>query len=507
MSRRTLLAIPVAVFALVLPLLFLHGGGQSKLPLPRSAAVRAALADPQIHAHLKQDGFDHARVTALDSRLARVALFDGPRIRAVAAVDRRGVVEHQQLYTPGGPLYGSRLSNSPWLLAVLAIGFLLAAATRPLLSLRNLDVVALLSLTVPIVADDHQLFALSVLSGYPPLAYLCWRFVQWASSAHEPRLAEPLFAPAGWRMPRALAYGIGTAAVLLGIVAVSSPGAIDVGFASTAGATLLLHGTLPYGHMPPDLVHGDTYPLLNYVLYLPAAAIAPVRDAFDDTSSAVLVAFAAALLVAVALRSSGRRAVLAWLCFPPLAVAVASGTNDLLLAAAVATALALAARGGRSTLALAAGAWIKLAPLALLPLWFLRLRGRPLARALAAAAGLSASLLIWMLLLGGVAAPGRMLHALSFQFERGTLQSAWTLLGADGLQRVVQAATVALVAWTGLYAARVRDLDAGRLAALAGAVLAALQLSASNWSYLYLVWLFPCAAVALIGDAARSRSR
>jgi hypothetical protein len=500
MSRRTLLAVPVAVFAIALPLLLMHGGGPSKLPLPRSAAVRAALADPGIHAQLKRHGYDHARVTALDSQLDRVALFDGRRIRAVAAVDRRGSVEHRQIYTPGAPLYGSRLSDSPWLLAVLGLGFLLAAATRPLLSLRNLDLVALLSLTVPIVAGDHQLFELSVLSGYPPLAYLCWRFVQRASSAREPRRAEPLLAPAGWRMRRALAYGIGTAAVLLGIVAVSSAGAIDVGFASTAGATLLLHGTLPYGHMPPDVVHGDTYPLLNYVLYLPAAAVGPVRDAFDDTSSAVLVGFAAALVVAVALRPSGRRAVLAWLCFPPVAVAVASGTNDLLLAAAVAAALALAARESRSTLALAAGAWIKLAPLVILPLWLSRLRGRSLARGLGAAAGLSASLLLWLLILGGAAAPGRMIHALSFQLERGTLQSAWALLGAGGLQRVVQAATLGLIAWTALYARRARDLEPARLAALAGAVLAALQLSASNWSYLYLVWLFPCAAVALIGE-------
>jgi glycosyl transferase family 87 len=500
MSRRSLLAIPIAVFAIALPLLLVHGGGRSKLPLPRSAAVRAALADPGIRAQVRRRGFDHARVTPLDSRLARVALFDGARIRAVAAVDRRGVVEHRQIYSPGAPLYGSSLSDSPWLLAALVVGFLLATATRPLVSLRNLDLVALVSLAVPIVAGDHQLFELSVLSGYPPLAYLCWRFVRRASSAGPAPAAQPLFAPAGWRVPRALAYGIGTAAVLLGIVAVSSGGAIDVGFASTAGATLLLHGTLPYGHMPPDLVHGDTYPLLNYVLYLPAAAVAPVRDAFDDTSSAVLVAFAAALLVAVALRASGRRAVLAWLCFPPVAVAVASGTNDLLLAAAVAAGLALAARGGRSALALAAGAWIKLAPLAVLPFWLARLRGRPLARALAAAAGLSASLVTWMLILGGAAAPARMVHALSFQFERGTLQSAWALLGAGGLQHVAQAATLGLIAWTALHARRVPDLDPARAAALAGAVLAALQLSASNWSYLYVVWLFPCAAMALIGE-------
>ncbi len=496
MSRRSLLAIPIAVFAIALAGLLIRGNGESKLPLPRAQALHAALADPLVHKQLASRGWDHARVGPLDSKLARVTFFDGPHLRAVAAVDAHGVVEHTQVYVAGAPQYGSRLSDAPWLLALLAIGFVLATATLPLISLRNLDVVALLGLTVPILAGDHQLLELSVLSGYVPLAYLCWRFVHRATRAAEPEPGTPLYK---LLTTRVLPYGIGTAAALLAIVAVTSPGAIDVGFASTAGATLLLHGTLPYGHMPPDVVHGDTYPLLNYVLYLPAAAIAPVRDAFDDTSSAVLVAFAAALVVALALRGSGRRAVLAWLSFPPLAVAVASGTNDLLLAAALALALAAAARGGRSALALAAGAWIKLAPVALLPVWLARTRGKPLLRGVGAVAAVTATLTVWILVLGGTAGIGHMLHALSFQLSRGTLQSAWALLGLGAAQQVAQAATIALVAWAALHA-RAHKLDAAQLAALSGAVLAALQLSASNWSYLYVVWLFPCAAVALLAE-------
>ncbi|HEY1596212.1 MAG TPA: hypothetical protein VGF74_12505 [Thermoleophilaceae bacterium] len=490
----------IAVFAIALAGLLAHGNGQSKLPLPRREAVRAALADPAIHKQLARYGWDHTRVTALDSKLARVSFFDGPRIRGIAAVDARGRTEHTQVLAPGAPQYGSRLSDAPWFLALLALGFLLATVTLPLLSLRNLDVLALLGLTVPILAGDHQLLELSVLSGYVPLAYLCARLLHRATRADPP--PEPrahLYELVTPRLPRLLGLGIAAAAALLAIVAISSPGAIDVGFASTAGATLLLHGTLPYGHMPPDVVHGDTYPLLNYVLYLPAAAVSPVRDAFDDTSSAVLVAFAAALVVAVALRKSGPRTVLAWLCFPPLAVAVASGTNDLLVAAAVALALALVARGGRAALALTAGAWIKLAPLALLPIWLARTTGRPLLRAAGAVAGLSAALALWILVLAGPAGIGHMLHALSFQLDRGTLQSAWALLDLGALQQVAQAATIALVAWGALNARRIAA-DPVRLAALSGAVLTALQLSASNWSYLYVVWLFPCAAVALIAD-------
>jgi hypothetical protein len=434
-----------------------------------------------------------------------VTFFDGARIRAVAAVDAQGRVEHTQLFSPGAPWYGSSLSDAPWLLALLAVGFVFATATLPLLSWRNLDVLALLALTIPILAGDHQLFSLSVLSAYPVLLYLCARFLWRATHGGEQQPGTPLWEDATRSVPRLLGYLTAAAALALAMVAISSPGAIDVGFASMAGGTLLLHGTLPYGHMPPDVVHGDTYPLLNYVLYLPAAAIAPVRDAFDDTSSAVLVAFAAALVVAAALRKSGPRAALAWLCFPPLAVAVASGTNDLLLAAAVALALSLAARSGRSALALAAGAWIKLAPLALVPLWLARTRGRPRARAITAMAGLTAALTATLLVMGGTTGLGHMLDAMTFQLERGTLQSAWALLGANWAQHIAQAATLALIAWAALQA-RTIATDPVRLAALCGAVLAALQLSATNWSYLYVVWLFPCAAFALLGERAEKRA-
>ena len=505
MSRRSLLALPIAVFAIALAGLLARGDVRHELPLPKQAAVRAALANPAVHKHLAKLGYDRTRATALDSQLARVSFFDGARIRAVAAVDARGRVEHTQLFSPGAPWYGSRLSDAPWLLALLALGFVFATATFPLLSWRNLDVLALLAFTLPIVAGDRQLFELSVLSGYPLLAYLCARFIWRATHAADDRTRTPLWEDAMRSVPRLLGYLTAAAALLLAVVAISSPGAIDVGFASMAGGTLLLHGTLPYGHMPPDVVHGDTYPLLNYVLYLPAAAIAPVRDAFDDTSSAVLVAFAAALVVAAALRKSGRRALLAWLCFPPLAVAVASGTNDLLLAAAIALTLALAAHSSRSALMLAAGAWIKLAPIALAPLWLARTRGKPLMRAVTAMAALSAALIATLLVMGGSSGVAHMLDAMTFQLDRGTLQSAWALLDATWAQHIAQAATLALIAWSALKAREIAT-DPARLAALCGALLAALQLSATNWSYLYVVWLFPCAAFALLGDRSEKRA-
>src|SRR6185437_10566013 len=475
MSRRLL---PAAVFLIALVALFATKGGDG-LPLPAKTAVAAAKTDPAVANQLRAYGYDHTQVTRLDETTDRVSFFDGPRIRAIAAVNTNEEVRHTQTFKPGSPRYGSKTSDSPWLLAILSIAFFAATATRPLRSMRNLDVIALLAFAIPILAGDHQLLTLSVVSGYVPLAYLCARCA-WRATHDEKTPASPL-------VERIPAHYIAAAAILLAFMAVGSSGAIDVGFASTAGATLLLHGTLPYGHIPADVVHGDTYPLLNYVLYLPAAVIAPVRDAFDDTSGALLVGLAAALLTAIAMKSS--RLTLAWLCFPPVVVAVAAGTNDLLLALAIAAALAYSSR---SILALTAGAWIKLAPVALLPIWLVRTRGKNLTSAAALTTALTASLLI----LGGPGAFEDMLHALSFQFSRGNAQSAWSMLGIEALQPIAQATVIAGIAWATTRADRIN------LAAASGAILAALQLTAGNWTYLYVVWLFPALAFALLSAGA-----
>ena len=62
---------------------------------------------------------------------------------------------------------------------------------------------------------------------------------------------------------------------------VTSTGPSDVAFAALAGATDLVHGVVPYGHIPGFILHGDTYPLLTYAVYVPAAAVMPVTDLFE----------------------------------------------------------------------------------------------------------------------------------------------------------------------------------------------------------------------------------
>ena len=87
-------------------------------------------------------------------------------------------------------------------------------------------------------------------------------------------------------------------ALVFAMVGISSPLAIDVAYAAMEGATQIVHGVLPYGHLPGDVIHGDTYPILSYALYAPVAWVAPVESTFSSVDAALAVAVLAALATA-----------------------------------------------------------------------------------------------------------------------------------------------------------------------------------------------------------------
>ena len=258
----------------------------------------------------------------------------------------------------------------------------------------------------------------------------------------------------------------------------------------------MLDGALPYGNLAyGDLVHGDTYPLLAYLAYIPGALVAPVRGGFDNLDGALWVATGFALVAAIALaRLGGIRVALAFLAFPPVMIAASSGSNDVVAAALVAVALALG-----STAALTAAGWVKLAPLALVPLWVSAAeRG---GRALIGAGAVTGALAIVLVLLGGFAGFGHLFDALSFQAQRGSLVSPWSVIGGGGDAQVVfQAAVIAGIAAACMRVWSDRSLaaDPRRTAALGAAILLAVQLAANFWTYTYLAWAFPLIAVALL---------
>jgi hypothetical protein len=199
---------------------------------------------------------------------------------------------------------------------------------------------------------------------------------------------------------------------------------------------------------------------------------------------------------------AGLRAALAWLAFPALLITASTGTTDVALAAMLAGAVLLWRRPAVCAGMLAVGGWFKLAPFALLPVRLAPLRGRRLAGALASVALVSLPLVVLLVVLGGIRGPGEMLHAMSFQFSRGSLQSAWATLGLERLQPLVEACVLGLIAAAVVALRRDPALadQPARMAALMAAILLGLQLSAVYWTFLYVAWVAPLIVLSLLSD-------
>lgn len=500
--------------------------------IPADRAVRLALRDVKTRQALAGADWNRARVDRLDSRLEQVTFFAGPQVVAEVALQRDGTVLAGVNAREQREPYGDWLAYQPALLVGLSALFVLMTGVVPLRRARNLDVLASVSLVVSVVLFQHRYVAASLLIALPGMVYLLARSVRRAlGPPSEPPASIPLLAaltrgvdPARRvRWLRALLVSLGLVVAMIGL---SSPGPVDVIFAVMEGATRLVHGVLPYGHMPPGVIHGDTYPILSYALYAPLAWLSPVNTLWDPVDVGLAVAVLAALVAAWAVfrtvagaparrrRRAGRgdrpapaeeaglRAAVAFLGFPPLLITVSTGTTDVVLAAILAVAIVVWRRPTACSSLLAAAAWFKLAPFALLPVCLAPLRGRALVRALAAIVLVSLPPLALLLVLGGVHGPVDMLHAMSYQFSRGSLQSVWSALGIGGLQPVAEAGVLGLVAAAAVKLRREPDLarDRARMAALAAAILLGLQLAADYWAFLYVVWFMPLVGASLLAD-------
>jgi chromate transport protein ChrA len=80
----------------------------------------------------------------------------------------------------------------------------------------------------------------------------------------------------------------------------------------------------------------------------------------------------------------------------------------------------------------------------------------------------------------------------------------WSVLGIGALQPLAQACVLGLIAGAVLKLRREPDLarDRARMAALAAAILLALQLAADHWAFLYLAWVMPLVCLSLLAERA-----
>jgi hypothetical protein len=367
-------------------------------------------------------------------------------------------------------------------------------------------VLAALGLTIWTV--NQRLFAVTMILGVGLMAYLAARCLRVASRPAVDQGGQFLL-DLNSGGPALLRLIVGAFAVLAVMATIPGGQVGDVSQASMSGATEILGGTIPYGHIMDGIVHGDTYPIFAYVLYAPAALIWPVHDLFDNLDGGLWIAAIAMLAAAFALFKSARdaedealglRHAAAWLVFPPMLVTASAGSNDLPTAALLAWAIATFAYAGRTSGWLSAAAWAKVVPVFILPLWLARFRGAELKRALIGPVVLTVAMLGLLLALGGTDGVHKMVEAIAFQSDRGSQLSFWVVTGTPALQIVVQALGFALAAAAAVAVWRSTELGESliRVCAVSAAVLLTFEIGASYWSYAYLPWVYPLLAVALL---------
>jgi hypothetical protein len=375
------------------------------------------------------------------------------------------------------------------------------------LRMRNLDLIALTSLSISLAWFNHADIYQSVPAAYPPLAYLLARLV-WLARPGAPR-PPPLRLNLSPRVLTLLLVALVAFRIALNV---ENSNVIDVGYANVVGAQKVIDGAPLYGQFPADISRGDTYGPVSYEAYVPFVWLWGFSGTWDDLPAAHAAAIFFDLLAIAMLFLLGRRIrgpstgivlAYAWAAYPFTAFVLESNSNDALVAALVLAALLAATSPPARGVLAAFAALTKFAPLALAPLLATHRRSRRgvllFAFAFAVAAVVASIPAFAHNTLATIFS-----RSVQYQADRSAPFSIWGLYGGLHVeQTVVQALAVALA--LGLALQRRDDLT--RLAAAAAAILIAVQLGVTYWFYLYIPWFFGPAIVAILGGGRLERRR
>jgi Glycosyltransferase family 87 len=372
--------------------------------------------------------------------------------------------------------------------------------------LLHLDLLVLLGLGVSLLFFNRGEITASVSLTYPVLGYVFGRML-WVGMRPRDR-PGPLIPVLGVRWLAIIAVVLAGARIALNV---TDSHVIDIGVAGVVGADHITHGQELYnGAFAPGVgIRGDVYGPFNYLAYVPFETAFPWHGHWGDVPAAHAAAIAFDLLTALGLLALGRRLrpgepgrtlgvalMFAWLAYPFTLYTMNANANDSLIAATgVGAMLVLTSPPARGAM-VALGAAAKFGSAALAPLFATgtgERRGRS-AIAFAIAFVVVTALLILPFL------PNGGLHefydrTLGYQASRSSPFSVWGLAPSlDFLRPVERVATVALALAVGLWPARKTP---AQVAALAAAVLIAVQLGATHWFYFYVVWFLPLVLAAL----------
>ena len=508
-----------------------EAGPESDHNLSESRAIRIARRDPQVAAERRRYG--HLEPTAEPKPGTWQVDFyaDGVERVQVIVDDATGAIRETwtgyqiawQMARGYPDQFGHKL-NAPYVWLSLAAIFLLGLLDlRRMRRMVHLDLLVLLSFGVSEIYFNDGNIGVSVPLAYPPLLYLLARMI-WVGFRGAGDGLRPS-TPTAW-----LAIG---GAFLLGFriaLNVVDSGVIDVGYAGVIGADHLTHGQAIWNNFPSDNSFGDTYGPFNYFAYVPFELVLPWSGSWDDLPAAHAAAIFFDLATVAGLYALGRRlrpggegrrlgVILgfAWAAYPFTDYALQSNSNDALVAALLVWALVLFASPIWRGVMLALSIATKFAPVPLVPLFAagesgLLTRGddsqsllgrlRPVALfggALVVVCGL-------MLILPAID-PGLGTfyeRTLKSQIDRTSPFSIW---GQDtSLEWVQTAVKVFAIALAIAVAFVPRRRSLPQVAALAAAVIIAVELTAEHWFYLYIPWFFGLALAGLVAAGASSGS-
>jgi hypothetical protein len=435
-----------------------------------------------------------------------------------------------------------RKINEPWIWLPLCALFLvgLADLRRPL-SIRNLDLLVLLSFSLSLLYFNRgNVFAAMPLA-YPPMLYLLGRMA-WIGFRGRGSGARPF-----WPVWVLLAATVFLAGFRIGLN-VRASNVIDVGLAGVIGAQRIVEdGEAPYGNMPDDVGkecgpadadgyvreriqtngrcevandRGDTYGPVSYLAYAPGFLATGWSGKWDYLPAAHFTSILWDVLAllgmgALGLRFGGVRLAatlaFAWAAYPFTQYVSSSNSNDAIMPALLVWGLVFVTSPPARGLFVGLASWTKFAALLLLPLWasYGRVRRAPRQQLLYAGGVLLATALgFWVLLL-----EPDPLHAarvfwdrtFGWQLTRPSPFSIWDWDEYPGFPdlHLVQTVLKAVLLGTAVLLAFVpRVRTALQLAALSGALLLGFELVLTHWFYLYIPWFFPFVAFALLAPAA-----
>jgi hypothetical protein len=442
-----------------------------------------------------------------------------------------------------GAFGGQQINSVPIWVGFCLIFLLGLADLRRPLSLRNLDLLVLLSFSVSLWFFNQGDIFTSVPLAYPPMVYLLARMV-WAA-----RRGGPGSSPAVWPIWLLAAATLFLAGFRVGLN-VRDSNVIDVGYSGVIGAHRIVHGQSPYGHMPvqEDLracgpadaegeirdrvqtngrcessnARGDTYGPVAYEAYVPGYLALGWSGKWDDLPASHATAILFDLLALLGLFLLGRRfggarlaaqLPFAWAAYPFTQYVSSSNTNDAIMPVLLVFAFWFVTTPFARGAFLALAAWTKFAALVVVPLWAGYPESRRLPEKGLFAGGFAvATVLAFSILLlePDPAHAARVFWDRTFGWQIGRDSPfsiwGWGQYHAAGIPDlgVLQQVAIGLlvVGSIACYFVPHRKTPL-QLAALTAALLIGFELTQTHWFYLYIPWFFPFVAFVVLAPRRR----